>query len=222
MNFLEFEGKTAEEAIDHACGHFQVPQEQLEIEIISLGSSGIFGLIGGRKVKIRAALKPEEEKSLLPQALEILDQLLQKMNESCKVNGIQEDDQIKLYIEGEDPGLLIGKQGQTLEAIQYLVTKILAKQTKKKPRVVIDIESYRERHRQALIDMALKYGDKVKRVGKPLTLSPMNAHDRRIIHLTLQPDKELKTKSRGEGLYKKIIIYPAKKKGEQEAVAEAT
>ncbi|MDD3580866.1 MAG: protein jag [Desulfobacca sp.] len=222
MNFLEFEGKTAEEAIDHACVHFQVPQDKLEIEIISLGSSGIFGLIGGRKVKIRAALKPETETSLLPQATEILDQLLQKMNEACKINGTQEEDQIKLCIEGDDPGLLIGKQGQTLEALQYLVTKILAKQAKKKTKVVIDIESYRERHEQALIDMALKYGDKVKRIGKPLTLSPMNAHDRRIIHLALQTDKELKTKSRGEGLYKKIVIYPAKKKGEPGVLAEAT
>ncbi|OPX19742.1 MAG: hypothetical protein BZ151_07680 [Desulfobacca sp. 4484_104] len=160
MNFLEFEGKTAEEAIDHACVHFQVPQDRLEIEIISLGSSGIFGLIGGRKVKIRAALKPETETSLLPQATEILDQLLQKMNEACKINGAQEEDQIKLCIEGDDPGLLIGKQGQTLEALQYLVTKILAKQAKKKTKVVIDIESYRERHEQALIDMALKYGSR--------------------------------------------------------------
>jgi spoIIIJ-associated protein len=222
MNFEEFEGKNPEEAINIACAHFQVPQDQLEIEIISLGSSGLFGLLGGRKARIRAALKEEEEKSLLPQAKAILDQVLQKMNEPCQVHGSQEDDQIKLYIEGKDPGLLIGKQGQTLEALQYLVTKILAKQTKKKPKLIIDIESYRERHKQALIDMALKYGDKAKRIGKPVTLNPMNAHDRRIIHLALQSDKDLKTKSRGEGLYKKVIIYPAKKRGEGEELAEVT
>jgi spoIIIJ-associated protein len=266
MNFLEFEGKDPEDAISQAAAHFNVPQEELEIEIISLGSSGLFGLLGGKKAKIRAALKfepiiektveikekavkkPEvetEEKAikkpeaatekkavekpeaetegdidLAPLAQEILTDILQKMGETCTIQGAQELNQVNLVIEGEDAGLLIGKQGQTLEALQYLVTKILSKQTKRKPRVVIDIESYRERHKQSLIELALKQGEKAKRIGKPVTLNPMNAHDRRIVHLALQQDKEIKTKSRGEGLYKKIIIYPAKRKRALEAVNE--
>jgi spoIIIJ-associated protein len=249
MIFLEFEGKDPEEAILQAAAHFNVPQEELEIEIVSLGSSGLFGLLGGKKARIRAALrevKPKEERvqeerplaapekvgakpeaesgerevDLAPQAQEILTQLLRKMGESCSIHGFQELDQINLVIEGEDAGLLIGKQGQTLEALQYLVTKILSKQTQKKPRVVIDIESYRERHKQSLVELAHKHGEKAKRIGKPVTLNPMNAHDRRIVHLALQHDKEIKTKSRGEGLYKKIIIYPVKKKRAMEAVNE--
>jgi spoIIIJ-associated protein len=251
MNFLEFEGKDPEDAILQAAAHFNVPQEELEIEIISLGSSGLFGLLGGKKAKIRAALRPEKPKEaiqsekpkeeiktspeqapvkpeeeiagevdLAPQAQEILTQLLQKMGETCSIHGVQEANQINLVIEGDDAGLLIGKQGQTLEALQYLVTKILSKQTQKKPRVVIDIESYRERHKQSLIELAFKHGEKAKRIGKPVTLNPMNAHDRRIVHLALQNDKEIKTKSRGEGLYKKIIIYPVKKKRAMEAVNE--
>ncbi len=142
------------------------------------------------------------------------------MGETCSIHGVQDLNQVNLVIEGEDAGLLIGKQGQTLEALQYLVTKILSKQTKKKPRVVIDIESYRERHKQSLIEMAMKHGEKAKRIGKPVTLNPMNAHDRRIVHLALQHDKDIKTKSRGEGLYKKVIIYPVKKKRALEAVNE--
>jgi len=242
MDFLEFEGKDPEDAILQAAAHFNVPQEELEIEIVSLGSSGLFGLLGGKKAKIRAAVKSaigapiivnlyeeaneitagetEEDVNLAPQAEEILTQLLQKMGETCTIQGVQELDQVNLIIEGEDAGLLIGKQGQTLEALQYLVTKILSKQTKKKPRVVIDIESYRERHKQSLIELALKQGAKAKRIGKPVTLNPMNAHDRRIVHLALQQDKAIKTKSRGEGLYKKIIIYPVKKKRAMEAVNE--
>jgi spoIIIJ-associated protein len=249
MNFLEFEGKDPEDAILQAAAHFNVPQEELEIEIISLGSSGLFGLLGGKKAKIRAALRSEKPKEaiqsekpkeeiktspeqapvkpegemagevdLAPQAQEILTQLLQKMGETCSIHGVQEANQINLVIEGDDAGLLIGKQGQTLEALQYLVTKILSKQTQKKPRVVIDIESYRERHKQSLMELAFKHGEKAKRIGKPVTLNPMNAHDRRIVHLALQNDKEIKTKSRGEGLYKKIIIYPVKKKRAMEAV----
>lgn len=240
MNFMDFEGKDPEDAISQAAAYFNVPQEELEIEIVSLGSSGLFGLLGGKKAKIRAAVRSEisaeapeeqfeeakdilageaeEDIDLAPQAEEILSQLLQKMGETCTIQAIQEPNQINLIIEGEDAGLLIGKQGQTLEALQYLVTKILSKQTKKKPRVVIDIESYRERHKQSLVELAMKHGAKAKRIGKPVTLNPMNAHDRRIVHLALQQDKEIKTKSRGEGLYKKIIIYPVKKKRNMEAV----
>jgi len=242
MNFVEFEGKDPEDAISQAIAHFQVPAEELEIEIVSLGSSGLFGLLGGKKAKIRAALKaappesepappaeepaaqpsPEEagEVDLAPLAQEVLATILQKMGESCTVQGIQKLNHIHLMVEGEDAGLLIGKQGQTLEALQYLVTKIVAKQSQRKPRVIIDIESYRERHKQTLIEMALRQGEKAKRSGKPVTLNPMNAHDRRIVHLALQPDKDVKTKSRGEGLYKKIIIYPVRKKRTMEVVNE--
>ncbi len=240
MNFVEFEGKDPEDAISQAIAHFKVPPEELEIEIVSLGSSGLFGLLGGKKAKIRAALKataqeikpatlaaepagqpaPEAagEENLAPLAQEVLATMLEKMGENCTVQGVQKVNHIQLVVEGEDVGLLIGKQGQTLEALQYLVTKIVAKQTQRKPRVIIDIESYRERHKQTLIEMALRQGEKAKRSGKPVTLNPMNAHDRRIVHLALQPDKEVKTKSRGEGLYKKIIIYPVRKKRVMEVV----
>ena len=223
MDFLEFEGKTTEEAIEAACAHFQVPPENLEIEILSVGSSGLFGL-GRSKARIRAALRGESETEapILPRAQEVLEQLLARIGESAKVSARQEDDRIILLIETEDPGLLIGKQGQTLEALQFLVTKILAKQTHRKVRVVIDIESYRARHNDALTHLALKYGEKVKRSGRPITLNPMNPPDRRIIHLALQADKDLKTMSRGEGLYKKVVIYPARKREGQEDIAPLT
>jgi spoIIIJ-associated protein len=253
MNFLEFEGKDPEDAISQAAAHFNVHPEELEIDIVSLGSSGLFGLLGGKKAKIRAAVKsappveimeseaktvsailpetapetvPEAaletvpDSELAPRATEILTQMLQRMGETCTIHGVQDANQVNLVIEGQDAGLLIGKQGQTLEALQYLVTKILSKQTLKKPRVVIDIESYRERHRQSLIELALKHSEKAKRIGKPVTLNPMNAHDRRIVHLALQSDKDIKTKSRGEGLYKKIIIYPVKKRRPAEVANE--
>jgi spoIIIJ-associated protein len=221
MEFLEFEGKTTEEAIQEACAHFQVPPENLEIEIISVGSAGLFGL-GSRKAKIRVALREEVEGFPLPQAQEILEQVLGKMGETATVTARQEDDRIILRIETEDAGLLIGKQGQTLEALQYLVTKMLAKKSHRKVRVVIDIESYRARHTEALTHLALKYGEKVKKSGRPITLDPMNPHDRRIVHLALQADKELKTMSRGEGLYKKVVISPARKKEGQEDAPSLT
>jgi spoIIIJ-associated protein len=211
MEFLEFEGKTTEEAIENACAHFQVSQEQLEIEIVSVGSPGIFGL-GGKKAKVRAAHREEAEETLLPLAQTILEQLLEKMQEPATVSATQDEDRISLLISTEDAGLLIGKQGQTLDALQYLVTKMVAKQTRKKVRIAIDVEAYRARHNEALALLACKYGEKVKRTGRPVTLNPMNPYDRRIVHMALQGDKDLKTISRGEGLYKKVVISPIKKK----------
>ncbi len=215
MEFRDFEGKTTEEAIQHACEHFQQPPENLEIEIISVGSPGLFGL-GSRKARIRAAVREGAGPDVANQARELLQRLLDLMGETAEVSATLEDDKVALTIDSADAGLLIGKQGQTLEALQYLMSKILAKQAKKKLRVVIDIESYRARHQQALTQLALKSGDKAKRTGKPITLTPMNPHDRRIIHLALQGDSDLKTMSRGEGLYKKVVVYPVKKKEPQE------
>jgi spoIIIJ-associated protein len=218
MEFLEFEGKTTEEAIENAAAHFQAPPEELEIEIVSVGSPGIFGL-GGRKARIRAARRAEPEDDLLPLAREILEQVLAKMQEPGTVTATQEEDRINLLIATADAGLLIGKQGQTLDALQYLVTKMVAKQTRRKVRIAIDVEAYRARHHEALALLAQKYGEKVKRSGRPITLNPMNPYDRRIVHLALQEDKNLKTISRGEGLYKKVVISPARKKESQEDAA---
>jgi spoIIIJ-associated protein len=218
MEFLEFEGKSTEEAIKNASAHFQVAAEELEIDIVSVGSPGIFGL-GGRKARIRAALAKAPEQDLLPRAREILEQLLEKMQEPATVTATQEEDRISLLIATDDAGLLIGKQGQTLDALQYLVTKMLAKQTRKKVRIAIDVEAYRARHNEALALLAQKYGEKVKRSGRPITLNPMNPYDRRIVHMALQGDKNLKTISRGEGLYKKVVISPVKKKESREDAA---
>ena len=218
MEFLEFEGKTTEEAIDNACAFFEVTPEQLEIEIVSVGSPGIFGL-GGRKAKIRAALREESEELLLSSAKEILETILERVQEQATVSVHQEDDRISLRIETDDAGLLIGKQGQTLDALQYLVTKMLAKKSRRKVRITIDVEAYRARHNEALAHLAQKYGEKVKKSGRPIILSPMNPYDRRIVHMALQGDKEVKTMSRGEGLYKKVVISPAKKREGQEDAA---
>jgi spoIIIJ-associated protein len=222
MEFLEFEGKTTEEAIKRACDHFHLPPESLDIEIVSVGSPGFFGL-GGRKAKVRVVLRHEEDDAdLLPRAQDLLENILKLMGEKAKVTGrFDEEDRLSLSIDAEDAGLLIGKQGQTLEALQYLLTKMIAKQARRKVRVFIDIESYRARHQEALTQLAIKSGEKAKKMGKPVTLNPMNPHDRRIVHLALQGDKDIKTMSRGEGLYKKVVVYPMRKKDHQEGSADS-
>ncbi len=103
----------------------------------------------------------------MPLAQEILEQVLEKMQEPATVTAHHEEDRINLLIETDDAGLLIGKQGQTLDALQYLVTKMLAKQTRRKVRIAIDVEAYRARHNEALALLAQKYGEKVKRAAGP-------------------------------------------------------
>jgi len=171
---------------------------------------------------VRVTLKEESDADMLPQAQELLEHMLELMGEKAKVESrLDEEDRLNLSIDAEDAGLLIGKQGQTLEALQYLLTKMIAKKARRKVRVFIDIESYRARHQASLTQLALKSGEKAKKSGRPITLNPMNPHDRRIVHLALQGDKEIKTMSRGEGLYKKVVVYPVRKKDFQEDSADS-
>ena len=232
---IEIEGKNIDEAIKKACKEFNLPREKLNIEIISEGSSGILGLVGTRKAVIRAGImsfnmdmddSPEETtaQSSVPlintevsdedtgqEAKEILEGILKRMNLDFPVEAEETDEYVILNIMGDGSGLIIGRGGQTLDAMQYIINKSLGKNGKKQKRVVIDTENYRKKRENTLTALAGKLGAKAKRTKKPVTVNPMNAHDRRIIHLALQSDKDLTTKSRGEGNFRKIIIIPTQK-----------
>lgn len=213
MSSIEIEGKTLEKAIEKACSMFNLPKDMLEIEVISAGSAGIFGLI--KKAKIRVSPKEPGEPAYdeeLKRAKETLENILSKLDQDAKVGGVRNDQEILLTIQGGSPGLLIGKQGQTLDAIQYLVNKIVNKWSSKNLKVIVDAETYRKRKEESLVNLARKLGEKAKRLGKPITINPMNAHDRRIVHLALQNDQMLETKSSGEGILRRIVIFPKKTK----------
>ena len=117
---------------------------------------------------------------------------------------------VSLQVQGGDAGLLIGKRGQTLEAIQYLVEKIVNKNNEQRVRVQVDVEGYLQNRRANLKDLALKMADKTKKTGKPATIGQMNAHDRRIVHLALKDDKMIRTQSVGDGFLRKLVIFPKK------------
>jgi spoIIIJ-associated protein len=118
------------------------------------------------------------------------------------------DSSISLNVSGEDAGILIGKNGQTLDALQYVLNRMVNKHLEKKVLIVVDIENYRKRKREGLIELAKKMGERAKKTRKPVSTNLLNARDRRVIHLALKDDRELETKSRGEGLLKKVVIYP--------------
>ncbi len=143
-------------------------------------------------------------------ASESLKTILDLIPIEASVTTKLEDDRIVLSIEGDQSGILIGRKGRTLDALQFIVSKIVNKALDQKVRVVIDSENYRERRRESLVEMALKIGEKAKRIKKPITTGPLNPHDRRIIHLALRDDQELDTKSRGDGVLKKVLIIPRK------------
>ncbi len=211
----EFEGKTTEEALENASRELDLQPEELNIDILEPGSAGIFGLVGGKKAKIRVTLeKPEEaiNENGVQLAQETLEKILELIPVETTVNAEQTDVKIVLRIEGDTSGLLIGRRGKTLDALQYIVNKIVNKALDKKTYVVVDSENYRKRREESLTQLALKMGDKAKKIKKPVTTNLLNPHDRRIVHLTLQEDINLDTKSRGEGLLKKVVIIPKKSK----------
>ncbi len=144
-------------------------------------------------------------------ARELLVGILSKMTFECQINATETDDTIILSIVGDESGLLIGRRGQNLDALQYLLNKAINKSDTERKMIVVDSEEYRKRREESLLGMAERIREKVKKTQKPLSLSHMNAHDRRIIHLALQEDEALVTKSRGEGEYRKVIVLPAKK-----------
>ncbi len=235
MRFVEMEGKSKEDAAEKAARELRVPVEEIGIEILSDSGRGFFGFVGGKKVKIRAwskresreelhdevlevqqavvaektAPKDEERTDRAEKAREVLQGLISWLSEQATVEIREEtSERILLEIHGDKTGLLIGKRGQTLDALQFLANKMVNRSGNSAKRIEVDMEQYRKRREQALRNMAVRLGQKVKKKKKPITIEAMNAHDRRIVHLTLKNDRALETKSVGKGEMRKLVIHP--------------
>lgn len=141
----------------------------------------------------------------------VLSGILTRMNLDCPVTIEETEDRIILNINGNGSGLLIGRRGQNLDALQYIVNKAVHKSPQGRKMIVVDTESYRRRREESLTALAAKIGEKVKKTKKAVTLNYLNAQNRRIIHMALQNDLGITTKSRGEGEYRKLIIVPMNK-----------
>jgi spoIIIJ-associated protein len=215
METYEFEGKNTEDAIQNAARELNLPVEELNIDVIEPGSTGIFGLVGGKKARIKVSVKgaPKPEKGEDAKvAQEVLQKILSLIPVEASVEAEQlEEGRINLTINGDQSGLLIGRKGKTLDALQFIVNKIVNKALDKKVDVVIDSEDYRRRREDSLTELAREMGDKVKKAGKAITTAPLNPHERRIVHLTLRDDPGVETRSRGEGLLKRVVIVPKHK-----------
>ena len=143
---------------------------------------------------------------------ELLEMIVDLITTGTEVKTETIGPKLRLNVTGGNPAVLIGKKGQTLEAIQYLVEKVLSKKCGERVRVVVDVEGYLETRKQNLLSLSSRLADKAKRIGKPVTIGHMNSHDRRIVHTFLKNDREIRTQSVGDGFYRKLVIFPKKGK----------
>ncbi|MDA8140121.1 MAG: Jag N-terminal domain-containing protein [Desulfobacteraceae bacterium] len=257
--YTEFEGKSVEKALESASKTLNLPVEKLQYDIISYGSSGIFGLVGIKKAKIRITTSDfkggsqiqkearSKARDLVKDAFEVEDdgeesavsptiepasetvsvdlqavaqhgeQALQKIidfiSEGSRVASQQTNGRITFNVEGGNSALLIGKRGQTLEALQYLVEKIINKQNDARIRVLVDVEGYLGARKDNLQRLAIKMAEKAQKTNKPVTIGQMNAYDRRIVHLHLKDNQAVRTQSVGDGYYRKLVIFPKRRRG---------
>lgn len=206
MEFVEVSAKTVSDAITEACQKFSVTSDKLEYEVVQEGSAGFLG-INAKPAIIKAKIK-EEEKTLDLKAKDFLSDVFKSMNLAVVVDVKYDDIENTLDIDlsGDEMGVLIGKRGQTLDSLQYLVSLVVNKDVDDYIRVKVDTENYRQRRKETLENLAKNISYKVKRTRRPVTLEPMNPYERRIIHSALQNDRYVTTHSEGDEPYRKVVV----------------
>jgi len=211
MKVIEVEGRTPDDATKKAMAELGIRDtSKVTVEVIDPGKSGIFGFGVSRPAKVRIYYN-ESTEDVGGKVKELLMALLSRMDIEGGVKDIKESE-AKVYVELESKtssGLLIGKKGKTLEALQFMINLMINNSTGSEKKIILDIESYRDKREKALKKMSKDIAFKVIKTGRPMILEPMNPFERRLIHLTLQNDKRVTTKSEGQGIYRKIKISPA-------------
>ena len=219
MESVEISAKSEEEAIDIALAELGLSRSEVEVVVLKKGRGGLFGL-GSEEVRVRVTplkLLSGVDVDVGGMAKETLENLLSGMGISGSVNlqmeGAGERTAITLNVEGDDLGILIGRRGETLSSLQYLVNLILSRHLKSRVVVVVDVEGYRQRRYESLRLLARRLADQVRTTGRSVTLEPMPASERRIIHLELRDNPYVSTQSIGQGEGRKIAILSKGKGG---------
>lgn len=205
MEVLEKTGKTVDEALQAGLAELGLPLERVDVEVLEEASKGLFGLIGGKPARIRITVK---ELYAADVARAFLDNVIKAMGIDVTIEMSQQQETISFNIRGENLGMLIGKHGQTLDALQYLTNLAAHRDTVDRARVIIDVEDYRKRRAETLTSLAKRVAAQVKRRGDRVVLEPMTPNERKVIHMALQDDTRISTYSEGEEPYRKVIIAP--------------
>ena len=206
MEYIEVSAKTVSEAITEACQKLGVTSDRLDYQVVEEGSSGFLG-IGSKPAIIKAAVKVEKV-SVEDSAKNFLNDVFAAMDMTVVVDVKynEEEKEMDIDLSGDEMGVLIGKRGQTLDSLQYLVSLVVNKESEDYIRVKVDTENYRERRKETLENLAKNIAYKVKRTRRAVSLEPMNPYERRIIHSALQNDKYVTTHSEGEEPFRKVIV----------------
>ena len=205
MDMITVTAKNVDEAILQASMQLGVSSDRLQYEVVEKGSAGILGgLIGAKPAVIRA----KKIETIDDKATDFLKDVFGAMGLSVDVNVKvnEEEKEMEINLSGDEMGILIGKRGQTLDSLQYLVSLVVNKESEDYLRVKLDTENYRERRKETLETLAKNIAYKVKRTRRPVSLEPMNPYERRIIHSALQNDKYVFTRSEGEEPFRHVVI----------------
>lgn len=203
MEYIDITAKTVNDAITEACQKFLVTSDKLDYIVVEEGSSGFLG-IGSKPAVIKARVKG----TVADKAKDFLKEVFDAMNMIVVMDVKYDEDSRNLNIDlsGDEMGVLIGKRGQTLDSLQYLVSLVVNKETDEYIRVKVDTEDYRNRRRETLENLAKNIAYKVKRTKRPVSLEPMNPYERRVIHSALQNDKFVTTHSEGEEPFRRVVV----------------
>lgn len=206
MKAVEKVGKTIDEAVELGLQEFGVLRDEVIIEVLEEPSKGLFGLIGGRPAKVKLTLKDNPAR----RANRFLNDVFKAMELPVDVSITEQDQLLNVNMEGPDLGVLIGRRGETLDSLQYLVNLVVNKDQEQRRKVVLDVEGYRLRREETLQKLASRLADKARQRGRSVVLEPMNSQERRIIHTALQGRDDIYTFSEGEEPFRKIVISPKK------------
>lgn len=200
--FVEKEGKTVEAAIEEALLELNIEMKDAEIEVLDEGSKRLFGLIGGRNALVRVIKKENFDEIVR----NFLSPILNAMGLEEDLEIVMEGDTLTVKLNAENIGIVIGRRGETLDALQYLLGLVVNKSSERFIRVVLDVGNYREKREETLVKLAKRLAEKVSKTRKNMTLEPMNPYERRIIHATLQNFKSVETYSIGDEPNRKVVI----------------
>jgi len=211
MDTVEKTGKTVEEAVEAALRTLEADRSEVDIEIIEVGAKGFLG-IGSKLAQVKITRKFDPERI----AAAFIKEMASAMNITVNVDTKSDERGMYVTLSGENMGILIGKRGQTLDAIQYLVSLAVNKGTAPYMSVTVDSENYRGRRKEILEQLAMSLARKVKSTRRSVTLEPMNTFERRIIHAKLQNDRQVSTYSEGADPYRNIVIAPKKRERDKD------
>ena len=203
LTTVEKTGKTIDKAIELALAELEINRERIDYEVLEVPSKGLFGFIGSKLAKVRVTVRPVDP---IEAAKQFLISIFETMNIAVAMEKMTQDDHVVINLHGDDLGVLIGKHGQTLDALQYLTNLAANRDADERIRIILDVEDYRKRRAETLSRLAMRLADKVKRRGERVVLEPMSPQERKIIHMALQNDYRIVTYSEGDEPYRKVVI----------------